>query len=174
MHRQNMLDAGMLSVAPLHTIRERSVAVVVPSEVTALELQELMLRREDRNDEAFGTVIERCYARIRRCASVQLQQCTFDVPPFVPGLPLYDIARCRDHVVYHLMGNGFTVSHNGGLVLTVGWAPRDPRSAAAMAGRARPGGGGFGQAPAPSARGPVPSTARTRPISDFRPPVRFM
>lgn len=87
--------------------------LLVPNQVTVLDLRSLMHERFDRHRSAISTLLERCYARIRRCAGVHRTDCIFEVPTFVPGLPLYDQATCTDAVVAHLARNGFTVSRSG-------------------------------------------------------------
>ena len=101
----------MISDAMRHSLTVKPL--YVPNQVTVLDLRTLMHERFDRHRSAICTLLERCYSRIRRCASVQRTDCVFDVPTFIPGLPLFDQATCIDAVVAHLARNGFTVSRSG-------------------------------------------------------------
>lgn len=125
--RQCYADAGMLSAYPISTSMSSTAMITVPNEVTVLELQLMMKNQAIRHEQAFGTVLERCYTRIRRSASVKASECTYAIPPFVPGMPLYDLEACRDYTIGHLLKNGFTVSHNGvveGAKLHISWRPQ--------------------------------------------------
>ena len=81
----------------------------VENQITVVDLRGAMRRRVDRHRACYAAVLDRCYARVRRCASVGRQDCTFEVPNFLPGLPLYDLERCVRFVVSHLAKNGFKV-----------------------------------------------------------------
>lgn len=101
----------MISDAMRHSLTVKPL--YVPNQVTVLDLRTLMHERFDRHRSAICTLLERCYSRIRRCASVHRTDCVFDIPSFIPGLPLFDQATCIDAVVSHLARNGFTVSRSG-------------------------------------------------------------
>jgi len=219
--RQCIADAGMLSSYPLQiSAIATTVPITVPSEVTVLELQSMVHERIQRHKESFAVILERCYGRIRRCASINVMQCSFKVPPFVSGLPLYDFHDCKNYVVNHLIKNGFSIQHNGGSddLINISWMPVGRNTMAvdgAFAGNHAPGGafsgsGGMGSGSGGMgggnpftgggarerlmhaggggggggcARGGGGGCARggggqksqpaVRPISDFRPSVRF-
>lgn len=99
----------------------------IPSEVTADCLRSIGHGRRDRHEDAFRVVLERCYSRLVRCADIGRTDCSFDVPPFVQGMPLYDVERCVDFVCVHLAGNGFEVSRTPGYsLLHIRWGRRAP------------------------------------------------
>ena len=172
-------DAGMLSAYPMSAQCQRESMIVVPNELTVIELQTMMNNRCLRHDQSFAVVLERCYTRIRRCASVRVQECSFAIPPFVPGLPLYDNEVCRDYTTGHLLKNGFTVSHNGlavGAVLQISWRPSNthaygqPNTMAAFGRRAQQ---QQQQQQQPQHPQQQQRQRMQRNISDFRPAVRF-
>jgi hypothetical protein len=147
--------------------------ILVANQVTVLDLRSLMHERFNRHRDAVGVILERCYARIRRCAGVHLTECTFDVPRFVPGLPLFDQGTCADAVVAHLARNGFSVTRSGvdgDPTLAISWSltptpvtRADADASAAWAATQR------------QHHSPPSSTQDrpARPITDFR-PRRFM
>ena len=94
---------AMVRAEPLHPLR-------VQNQITVLELRSAMRQREDNQRAGFAAALERCYSRIRRCASVGRNECAFSIPPAVLGLPLYDVDRCARFVVSHLTKNGFRVT----------------------------------------------------------------
>jgi len=133
--RQCIVDAGMLSSYPLQiSAIATTVPISVPSEVTVLQLQAMVHERIQRHKESFAVILERCYGRIRRCAGINLMQCTFKVPPFVSGLPLYNFDDCKSYVVNHLIKNGFSIQHNGtDEIVNISWMPVGTGTAAAAA-----------------------------------------
>lgn len=67
------------------------------------------------------TVLERCYTRIRRVASMDRQTCVFDVPRLVIGLPLFDCVACTNFLVRNLVGNGYDVVSQSPTSLHISW-----------------------------------------------------
>lgn len=106
-------DAPSIAIVPFRSSAGGRIAplqpVQVAGQIDVLQLRAAMREREERHRSSFAAVLERCYARIRRCASVMRTDCTFEIPPFLPGLPLYDTQLCSRFVVSHLRRNGFDV-----------------------------------------------------------------
>ncbi len=99
--------------------------ILVENQITVLDIRSMMHERFDRHRQAVGVLLERCYARIRRCASVNRTDCIYEVPTFIPGLPLFDQATCIDAIIAHLARNGFTVTRSGvpgDPLLTISWS----------------------------------------------------
>lgn len=127
-------SGAMVLVSP--TVRPVSVR----NQLNVLELRGELRDREERQRSSFAAVLEQCYARVRRCASVARGDCTFEVPCMVMGLPLYDVERCVHFVLKHLAKNGFSVQYDGARLLQIAWqAPEESRDATAGS---RQGGGG--------------------------------
>jgi hypothetical protein len=88
---------------PMHPIR-------VQNAITVADLRASMRQREETQRAGYAAALERCYSRVRRCASVGRTDCVFHVPHAVLGLPLFDVVKCAKHVVGHLKKNGFRVT----------------------------------------------------------------
>jgi hypothetical protein len=145
----------MVLVSP--TVRPVSVR----NQLNVLELRSELRDREERQRSSFAAVLEQCYARVRRCASVARGDCTFEVPCMVMGLPLYDVERCVHFVLKHLAKNGFAVQYDGARLLQIAWqTPEEGRDAATGT---RQGGGGWEGSPSDrcrSGRCPQPQQQR--------------
>lgn len=112
----------------------------IENQVSVLDLRSAMRIKSDRHRSCFAAVLDRCYARIRRCASVMREECTFEIPLFLPGFPVYDVERCVRFVASHLAKNGFRVERmpveysneenedeeEGGRTLVISWSTHDP------------------------------------------------
>lgn len=106
----------------------------IQNQVSVLDLRGAMRRKSDRHRACFVSVLDRCYSRIRRCASVLRDECTFEVPLFVPGLPVYNVEKCVRFVASHLAKNGFRVERlpaesdekEEGRMLVISWSTNDP------------------------------------------------
>ena len=101
---------------PMHPVR-------VQNAITVADLRASMRQREETQRAGYAAALERCYSRVRRCASVGRTECVFQVPHAVAGMPLYDVIKCANFVVAHLKKNGFrvTVGDVDGFELHVSW-----------------------------------------------------
>ena len=147
-------------------------AVQVPNQVTVVDIRGTMRARADRQRESYAAVLERCYARVQRCASVGRTECTFTVPPLIVGLPLYSVERCARFVSSHLSRNGFRVVPSQRYDVVViswdVWAAEEGDAADARDGTCPP---SSETCPAPDRpRGPpsLPNARNTRPASSLQ------
>ncbi len=109
------------------------VAAGPENQISVVDLRRLMRGRDEAKRKAYVAALDRCYARVRRCASVGRSECTYVVPRVIVGLPLYDHLRCAAYVVSSLRRNGFVVDAVGAddpTVVLVGWAEREGDAAA--------------------------------------------
>ena len=91
------------------------------NQITVFELHNAMKQKEARQVEMFASVLDRCYARIRRCASVNRTDCMYDVPELIIGKPLYDVNKCVKYVKKHLEISGFIVEYVFPRFLLISW-----------------------------------------------------
>ena len=100
-------------VAPgRNTLTLTTKAFQTENQITATDLYQLVKTRELTKKQAYVTALDRCFARVRRCASVGRYECMFTVPSIIVGKPMYDLSSCTDFVVSEMMKNGFTVLSN--------------------------------------------------------------
>jgi hypothetical protein len=109
--------------------------VLVENQISVVELRNTMNDRDDRHRDSFAVILDRCYSRIKRCATVGRGNCVFNVPHALPGHPLYNVDSCVRFVASHLLRNGFKVERADGdsgghpHVLQVSWDAREHVSA---------------------------------------------
>ena len=125
--------ASIFSTSSLTSNADLRLSTVrIENQVSVLDIRSAMRMKAERHRACFAAVLDRCYSRIRRCASVMREECTFEVPLFLPGLPVYDVEKCVRFVASHLSKNGFRVERvpdedkDEGRMLIISWSTRDP------------------------------------------------
>ena len=104
--------------------------IIVMNQVSARDLTTISKERERKQREVFVVVLERVYSRIKRCASVGMYTCHFEIPEVVFGYPMFDIERCIRFSMRHLVMNGFEVSRvNATKTMDISWLPHDKSKA---------------------------------------------
>lgn len=91
------------------------------NQITVYDLYNTMRDKQQRHHECYQIALNRCYARIRKCASVNRYECMYEVPGVIVGMPLFDTVRCVKHVVRNLHMNGFRVVHAPPATLHISW-----------------------------------------------------
>nr|WRJ69902.1 hypothetical protein TetV2_00457 [Oceanusvirus sp.] len=87
----------------------------------ARQLQaEAKIRRKAKK-RIFETILEKIYQRIELKASLDWTRLVYEVPPFVVGVPPYDVVECGEYLRRALKKDGYIVEIYGGTVLYVSW-----------------------------------------------------
>jgi hypothetical protein len=106
--------------------------VIVMNQVSARELNTVHRERERKHKEIYVVVLERIYSRVKRCASVGMRTCWFEMPEVVFGYPMFDVERCIRFAMRHLAMNGFRVARIANSehdkVIDISWAPAEQHS----------------------------------------------
>lgn len=99
--------------------------MAVTNQISVLDLHNRMRQRQQRQLECYRTMLDRAYARIRRCASVNMFGCEFEVPEVAVGLPLFDADRCIQYMIRSLIVNGYHVRRVASRTLQISWEMQD-------------------------------------------------
>jgi len=91
------------------------------NQLNVYDLHRGMLSRRQKERECYMTVLERCYARIRRSSQAQNFSCVFEIPCVIMGMPLFDLDTCAKFVIRNLVGNGFSVEVRPPTALSISW-----------------------------------------------------
>ena len=100
--------------------------VTVPNQISVYDLYNRMQEKKHTHHECYQIVLERLYARIRRCSSVNRTSCWFDVPEIIVGKPLFDVEQCTRHAMGSLAANGFRFAYHFPRTLNISWDVRIP------------------------------------------------
>ena len=78
-------------------------------------------RRDDSKRELYETIMAKVHHRIQTVATRSETICTFQIPPYIIGMPLYDACQCCGYVIIRLKGEGFLVQYAHPNVLMIVW-----------------------------------------------------
>lgn len=84
-----------------------------------------MSKKKERQRQCFDGILEKCYRKIERSATLNQSNCYYEVPEFVLGYPLYNINECIVHLLHSLKNNGFLVQYFFPRVIHVSWKTPD-------------------------------------------------
>lgn len=89
-----------------------------------ININDLNKRRREkkrRDTEIFDRVLKRSHIRIRMSANQLETACFYEVPSYIPGLPLFDRLACVRFLKKKLRENGFKVKLIGMSKLYISW-----------------------------------------------------
>ena len=89
-----------------------------------LNIFELNRKRDERELKKYNIynqILAKCHVRIQLSSEKNLQQCLYNIPNFVPGLPCYDSLKCAEYLVECLRKNGFQVTFTYPSTLYIDW-----------------------------------------------------
>lgn len=92
--------------------------IMIANQISVREIHNSSKEKMNKHKEIYITVLNRIYSRIRRCASVNMDNCKYVVPEIVIGYPLFNTRKCIMFAAKHLQVNGFDVEidHNMNLM----------------------------------------------------------
>lgn len=89
------------------------------------ELSNLSKVNQQNKIKVYDEILKDCHAKIKGSAKLNgsITECSFNVPPFKFGLPVYNQKACIIYIVDKLKKNGFTVKvDEDTLLLYISWA----------------------------------------------------
>ena len=86
-----------------------------------LELHRTIYEKKNRKDECYDNVLGICHRKIQMATKNNLTKILFDVPEYVPGMPLYDITQCLKYMVLALNNDGFFIRYYFPKLLYISW-----------------------------------------------------
>ena len=90
----------------------------------SINVNQIQQQRHNRDRVKFSTykkILERCYLKIKSCAETEATYCSFTIPEYIFGEPLFNAAICSDFMVQHLMDNGFSAKFINPCYIFVCW-----------------------------------------------------
>jgi hypothetical protein len=81
-------------------------------------------KREQNRLQHYERILKKCHHRIKYTADTSSsgdRYTFFQIPAFIPGMPMYDIASCIDYIINKLNMNGFKVLSLGTHLLFISW-----------------------------------------------------
>jgi Family of unknown function (DUF5759) len=93
---------------------------------SAHQLQADAKERRRRRRECYDSIVDRVFTRVVSKSRQGWVRVVYEVPPFVAGLPPYDVSDCTRHVARVLRRNGYfveTFDH----VIYISWDPAEAK-----------------------------------------------
>lgn len=100
---------------------------------SANDLNVLMESRKHKSYATFQHVLDACYKKVFKVASVHGQEVIYEVPEFVLGMPPFNLNECIAYVHKNLVDNGYVVKYIFPKFLHIAWKPSEPRNASDLA-----------------------------------------
>ena len=100
----------------------------MPPQINLQELYSMQKKKLKNRTKCFDYIIELCHRRIRTVSSYCGQNTFYEIPGFVVGYPLYNLAECITYVVDALRKNGFLIQilpPPNISVIYISWDPRE-------------------------------------------------
>lgn len=94
-------------------------------QLNIFELQSSIDKKRSYRTNVFDQVLEKCHKKIVVAAQKEYYECVYDVPHYVPGLPLFNVNACINHLIDQLKLNGFEVTYYFPKTLLVSWRPKE-------------------------------------------------
>lgn len=91
--------------------------------VKASDLVKEQKERENQKKETYKKILERIEKKITLASASNAYECTYDIPNFIMGLPLYNVKKCKKFVTKKLVENGFNVDSKENILL-ISWKPK--------------------------------------------------
>jgi hypothetical protein len=88
---------------------------------SARQLQAEAKNRRKTKRKVFETILEKIYQKIESKARIDWTRLVYEVPPFLVGVPPYDVAECSDYLRRTLKKDGYIVEVYGVSILYVSW-----------------------------------------------------
>ena len=96
-------------------------------DVNATKLLMLQYTRHQKRTSVYDIIFNRCLDKVTRCAKQGSVCCSFNVPPFIVGLPMYNRSECRVYVTDLLKLRGFVIHEDTEYAFTISWSVEDCR-----------------------------------------------
>ena len=89
--------------------------------INLYKLNSTRRKRYEKQKNIFNLVLKRCHSKITTSGNQMKTECTFTIPPYIPGYPLFDIEECMRFLIYKLEKNKFKIKLINTSTIIVSW-----------------------------------------------------
>lgn len=89
--------------------------------VKASDLIKEQKKKDELKKKTYKKIYHKVEKKILMASSVNSYYCTYEIPNFILGLPLYTWADCKSYIVEKLKKNGFKVKDYSVNVIIISW-----------------------------------------------------
>ena len=94
--------------------------------IYANDLKKITVEKNNKRYKTYDKIIDKISIRIKIIAANSLNSFSYEIPQFIPGLPLYNIQNCAEYIIIKLKEHGFNVQYNHPNILFISWDLKPP------------------------------------------------
>ena len=87
-------------------------------------IQDIHKKQKDRENnriQIYKKIASKCFKKIKETSQNEQTYCFFDIPEYIPGLPLYNMTECVMFILNLLKEKGFHSRYCDGFKLFISW-----------------------------------------------------
>lgn len=89
------------------------------------DLYETIDEKNNKRLQKFDGILKQIHTRIKYYAKLERTYCFFQIPEFIIGVPLYNVADLRNYIINSLKRNGFHIIYIDPNWLYISWSKED-------------------------------------------------
>jgi hypothetical protein len=71
--------------------------------------------------KTYTKILNKCYAKVRHTVNRNEHSCLYNVPDFLPGVPVYEVKHCIRFLIIRLTANGFNCKYIQPNIIFISW-----------------------------------------------------
>ena len=94
------------------------------SDLFTLSIHDIHKKQKDRETNRvniYKKIASKCFKKIKETSQSEQTYCFFDIPEYIPGLPLYNMTECVMFLLNILKEKGFNSRYCDGFKIFVSW-----------------------------------------------------
>ena len=85
------------------------------------ELQKKQKEKEKTRVKIYETISSKCFKKIKETSENESTYCFFQLPEYIPGLPLYNMTECVLYLLNLLKEKGFNARYCNNYIIYISW-----------------------------------------------------
>jgi hypothetical protein len=91
------------------------------SDININQLYNSVIEKRIVKYKTYESILKKCHLRIKRFAENLKLNCTYDIPRFILGTPLYEFKELKKYIIDNLTNSGFTIKQLSETIIYISW-----------------------------------------------------
>ena len=91
------------------------------SDININQLYNSVMNKKVAKYKTYKSILDKCHIRIKRFAENLKLNCTYDIPKFILGTPLYDFNEVKTYILNSLNKSGFKIKMLSDSIIFISW-----------------------------------------------------